>query len=88
MNRLFLSIQGPLSYFERENLEKALVQLIPGIKELQKRYISAHKMTYEIRYGQPLEKLKKQIKNIPNYKIKVVAQNRQQLEIYAKKLKK
>lgn len=88
LNRLFLSIQGPLSYFEKENLEKELLHHIPAIKSLQKRYMSSHKTTYEIKYGKSTDDLRKAIKkvNIPGYKVKVVAQNKKQIEIYAKKL--
>lgn len=88
LNRLFLSIQGPLSYFEKENLEKELLRHIPAIKKLQKKYMSSHKTTYEIKYEQSMEDLKKAIKkiNIPDYKVRVVAHNKKQIEIYAKKI--
>lgn len=90
LNRLFLSIQGPLSYSEKEALEKKLIRHIPAIKSLQKRYMSSHKTTYEIKYGQSIEELRKTIKkiDIPDYKIKVIAQSKKQVEIYALKRNK
>lgn len=88
LSRLFLSIQGPLSYFEKEDLEKALLQHIPSIKTLQKRYMSSNKTTYEIKSEKAIDGLKETLKkaNIPGYKIKIIAHNKKQMEIYAKKL--
>ena len=86
LNRLFLAIQGPLTYFEREALEKALVHHIPSIKSLQKRYMASHRAVYEMKSDRNIAKVADVIKKtvIPNYQIKVTTQNKKQLELYAR----
>lgn len=87
LNRLFLGIQGPLSYFEKEKLEAALVDYIHAIKSLKKKYMSSSKTVYELKASENTVELAAILKkvNIPGYRLKVVAYNKKQLEIYAKK---
>ena len=87
LNNLFLGIQGPLSYFEKEKLEAALVDYIHAIKSLKKKYMSSSKTVYELKASENTVELAAILKkaNIPGYHLKVVAYNKKQLEIYAKK---
>ena len=86
LTRLFLSIQGPLTYFEREALEEALVRHISSIKSLQKRYMSSNKTLYEIKSDKDAGKVADIIRKstIPNYQVKVTVYNKNRLEIYAR----
>ena len=87
LSRLFLAIQGPLTYFEKEALEKILVRHIPSIKSLQKRYMASGKTVYEMESDKSIAQLSDIMKKspLPDYHIKVTAYNKKQLEIHVKK---
>ena len=87
LSRLFLGIQGPLLYFEREALEAALVHHIHSIKSLKKTYMSASKTVYEMKSSKSTKELVDIVKKtvIPDYQLKVIAYNKRQVEIYVKK---
>lgn len=87
LSRLFLAIQGPLTYFQREAFEKFLVRHVASIKSLQKRYMASGKTVYEMESDKSIAQLSDIVKTSapPGYHIKVIAYNKKQLEIYVKK---
>ena len=86
LTRLFLSIQGPLTYFEREALAEALIRKISPIKSLQKKYMSSNRTLYEMKSDEGIAKVADIIKKsiIPNYQVKITTYNKKRLEIHAR----
>ncbi|MCY4320880.1 MAG: hypothetical protein OXC37_00525, partial [Bdellovibrionaceae bacterium] len=87
LNRLMISVQGPLTYIEREQLKKALIRKIKGIEDLQVRMINSSRVVYEAKSSQKPQELSKQLRavSLPNFLIQVKGYRNQNLEIYAKR---
>ena len=87
LNRLMISVQGPLNYAEREQLQKSLIKQTPGIENLQIRMLNSSRALYEAKSSQSIQDISKQLKKVslPHFLIQVKGYRAQKLEIYAKK---
>ena len=90
LNRLFLSVQGPLKCYERERLRKMLIRKIPSVKDLKERVITSQKLIYEVDSSENISSLLKHLKSIKTsqFSIQVTDYNKKQLEIYAQPINK
>ena len=86
LNRLMISVQGPLNYAEKERLQKSLIKKIPGIEGLQVRLLNSSRVVYEAKSSQSAQDIAKQLRSIslPHFLIQVKGYRNQKLEIYAK----
>ena len=86
-NRLIISVQGPLSYAEKEKLKKALIKSTPGIQSLEERLLTSNRVVYEAGSSQSIKQVAKQLKalSVPGFVIQLKGYKKQELEIYAKK---
>ena len=89
LNRLMIGVQGPLSYSEKEQLQKALIKKAFGIEDLQIRLLNSSRVVYEAKSSQSARELSKQLKSISllNFLIQVKGYRSHKIEIYAKKRK-
>ena len=87
LNRLMIGVQGPLNYGEREQLQKSLIKRVPGIEDLQVRFLNSSRVVYEAKSSQSAQKISKQLKSVslPHFLIQVKGYRNKKLEIYAKK---
>ena len=87
LNRMVISVQGPLSYAEKERLQKTLIKHISGIEDLQVRLLNSSRVVYEAKSSQSIQDISKQLKLVilPRFSIQVKGHRNQRLEIYAKK---
>ena len=87
LNRMVISVQGPLSYAEKEKLQKSLIKQVPGIEDLQVRLLNSSRVVYEAKSSQSIQDISKQLKSVslPYFSIQVKGHRNQRLEIYAKK---
>ncbi len=87
LNRMIISVQGPLDYYQKEKFKKYLLQNIPSIKGLQERLLASNKIVYEAEISESVSKLvtdlKKKSKN-PYFSIQITGYNKKRLNIYAK----
>lgn len=89
LNRMTVSVQGPLSYAEKEQLKKALIKNISGIQNLQERMLSSSRVVYEADSSSDIRSLAKQLRavSLRRFVIQVKGYRKQELEIYARKRK-
>ena len=87
LNRLMISVQGPLNYADAEQLQKSLIKKTPGIENLQVRLLNSSRVLYEAKSSHSIRDIAKQLKSIslPHFSIQVKGYRNQKLEIYAKK---
>ena len=87
LNRLMISVQGPLNYAEKEQLQQSLIRKVSGIEDLQVRALNASRVVYEAKSSQSIQNISKQLKSVslPRFLIRVKGYRNQKLEIYAKK---
>ena len=87
LNRLMISVQGPLSYAEREQLQKSLIKRVHGIEDLQVRMLNSSRVVYEAKSSQSVQELSKELKSVSlsHFFIQVKGYRNHKLEIYAKK---
>ena len=87
LNRLMISVQGPLTYAQKEQLKKILVQKIPGIQSLEEKLLTSSRVMYLAESSQNIKVIAKQLKEVSLSKfiIQVKGYKKQELEIYAKK---
>ena len=87
LNRLVISVQGSLSYAEKEQLQKSLIKYVSGIEDLQVRLLNASRVVYLAQSSQSAQDISKQLKSIslPRFLIQVKGYRNQKLEIYAKR---
>ena len=87
LNRLMISVQGPLNYIEREQLKESLIKRTSGIEDLQVRFLNSSRIVYEAKSSQSIQDISKQLKKISlsRFLIQVKGYKNQTLEIYAKK---
>lgn len=87
LNRLLLSVQGPLSYAEKEQLKKSLIEKIQGIQNLEERLLTAGRVVYLAESSDSAGTIARQIRraSLPPFVIQVKGHKNRELEIYAKK---
>ena len=87
LNRLMISVQGPLNYAEKEKLQKSLIKRVPGIEDLQVRLLNSSRVVYEAKSSQSAQDILKQLKSVsfPHFLIQVKGYRKQKLEVYAKR---
>jgi len=89
LSRLLISIQGPLTYAQKEQLKESLVERVPGIQNLEERLLTASREVYEAESSRDMRSIAKQLKalSLPKFVIQVKGYRKRELEIYAKKRK-
>lgn len=87
LHRLMISVQGPLTYAQKEQLKKLLVRKIPGIQSLEERLLTSNRVVYVAESSQSTANIARQLKKtaLPKFIIQVKGHKKQELEIYAKK---
>ena len=87
LSRLFLSVQGPLTYFEKERLKQALVQHISPIKDLKEAWMASNRLMYEVESSKSMKDLARAIRSqeIPGFKVQITGYSEKKLDIYAAK---
>ena len=87
LNRLMISIQGPLSYAQKEQLKKSLVKKVSGIQSLEEKLLTSSRVIYLAESSQNISAIAQQLKEVslPKFIIQVKGYRKQKLEIYAKK---
>ena len=85
--RLNISVQGPLTYVQREQLKKKLLQKVLGIHSLEERLLTSNRVVYSAETSQDAGSIAKQLKklSLPHFMIQVKGHRQKELEIYAKK---
>ncbi len=87
LNRVIVSVQGPLNLYQKEKLKEYLLQNISSIKGLQERLLASNQITYEAEISNGVSNLvtdiKKKSKN-KFFNIQINGYNKQRLNIYAK----
>ena len=88
LNRLFISIQGPLTYHQKEQLKASLVQDIPAIKDLREALIVSNRVLYEMESSESMKELAQAIRSqkFPLFKVQITGYNKKKLDLYAKTL--
>ena len=86
LNRLMISVQGPLTYAQKEQLKRALVKAIPDIQSLDERLLTSSRVVYLAESSQSVSSIARQLKavSLPKFVIQVKGYRKQELEIYAK----
>ena len=87
LKRLMISIQGPLTYAQKERLKQALVENISGLQSLEERFLTSNRVVYLAESSQNIRSIAKQLKEIslPKFVIQLKGYNKRELEIYAKR---
>ncbi len=87
LNQLLISIQGPLTYAQKERLKNILIAKTPGIQSLRERLLTSSRVVYAAESSQSASSIAKQLKklSLPGYVIQVKGHRKSELEIYAKK---
>ena len=87
LNRLMISVQGPLTYAQKEQLKRALVKAVPDIQSLEEHLLTSSRVVYLAKSSQNVSSIARQIKKVslPTFVIQVKGYKKQELEIYAKK---
>ena len=85
LNRLTLSIQGPIDFYEKERLQKLLIKRISAIKDLKKSRITSRQVIYNLESSAQIPSLVKSIRSsrISQFKLQITGYNRKRLDIYA-----
>ena len=88
LSRLFISIQGPLTYHQKERLKDMLVRDIPAIKDLRESLVSAGRILYEMESSRSMKELAGAVRShkFPLFKVKVTGHTKKKMDIYAKTL--
>ena len=88
LNRLFISIQGPLTYHQKERLRDLLVRDIPAIKDLRENLVTAGRVLYEMESSRNMKDLAGAVRShkFPLFKVKVTGHTQKKMDIYAKTL--
>ncbi|MGI9548940.1 MAG: hypothetical protein ACR2M7_03035 [Bdellovibrionales bacterium] len=87
LNRMIVSVQGPLDYHQKEKLKKYLVKEIPSLKRLQERLLASNKIVYEAEISKDASRFNSDLNKIlnnPSFSIIVNGYNNQQVDLYAK----
>ena len=86
LTRLMISIQGPLTYAQKEQLKKLLVKKIAGLQSLEERFLTSNRVVYSAESSLSIKSIAKQLKktSLPGFVIQVKGYRKQELEIYAK----
>ena len=86
LNRFFISIQGPLTYHQKDQLKAALIQKIPAIKDLKEALIVSNRILYEVEASQDMKALAKEIRSsrFSLFKVQITGYNQKKLDLYAK----
>ena len=87
LNRLMISVQGPLNYSQKEQLKKSLVKKISGLQNLEKKFLTSNRIVYEAESSEKIKSVAQQLRKIslPKFVIQVKGYKKNTLEIYAKK---
>ena len=87
LNRLTISVQGPLSYAQKEQLKKSLVRHISSLQNLEERLLTSSRVVYEAESSKNIRFIAQQLKKavLPHFIIQLKGYKKQELEIYAKK---
>ena len=87
LSRLLISVQGRLTYAQKEQLKESLIKKVPGIQNLEERLLTSSRVVYEAESSQDIRSIAKQLKelSLPKFIIQVKGYRKQELEIYAKK---
>ena len=87
LNRLMISVQGPLNYGQKEQLKKLLVQNVSSLKSLQERFLTSNRVLYEAEASQSIRVIAKQLRtlSLSEFVVQVKGYRKYNLEIYAKK---
>ena len=85
--QLVISVQGPISYPEKEQLKKLLLEKIPDLHSLEERLLTSSRVVYMAQSSKDMEFIANQLKTtiFSNFAIQVKGWTKQELEIYAKK---
>ena len=88
LNRLFISIQGPLTYHQKEQLKVALIQKVPAIKDLKEALVVSNRVLYEVESSASMKELAKAIRSsrFDLFRVQITGYNRKKLDLYAKTL--
>lgn len=86
LKRFFISIQGPLTYHQKEQLKVALIQKIPAIKDLKEALIVSNRVLYEVEASQDMKALAQAIRasRFALFKVQITGYNQKKLDLYAK----
>ena len=86
LKRLMLSVQGPLTYMEKERLKQALIQKVSSLKNLEKRFLTSNRAVYEAESSQNIKTITKELEKLKltNFVIQVKGYKKNTVEIYAK----
>ena len=86
LQQMILSVQGPLSYAQKEILKRLLIREVPGIKSLTERWMASGRVVYSAEIAEPTEVIAESLKNlqIPGFVIQLKGTKKGQAEIYAK----
>ena len=86
LNRLMLSVQGPLTYLEKERLKKSLIQNTASLKNLEERFLTSSRIVYEAESSKGIKALTQELKqlSLPHFDIQVKGYKKNTVEIYAK----
>ena len=86
LRQMTLSVQGPLSYSQKEILKIALVKEVSGIKSLTERLLSSSRAVYLAEISEPVASIAKQLKKLklPGFAIQLKGYKKGQAEIYVR----
>ena len=86
LNRLLISVQGPLNYAQKERLKKSLIQNVSGIQNLEERLLTSSRVVYEAEVSKDIKAIAKQLRklSLKAFVIQLKGYKKQELEIYAK----
>ena len=87
LSRLMLSVQGPLTYMEKEQLKESLIQKVSSLKNLEKRFLTSNRIVYEAESSQNIKAIKKELEKLKltKFVIQVKGYKKNTVEIYAKR---
>ena len=86
LNRFFISIQGPLTYHQKEQLKAALIQNISPIKDLKEALVVSNRVLYEVESSKGMKELAQAIRSssFSPFKVQITGYNQKKLDLYGK----
>ena len=87
LDRVSLSLQGPLSYMEKEQLKNLLIKHTKGLQNLEVAFLSSSRVIYAAESSSSVKELSRELKSlsIPGFAIKLKGFKKREIAIYAKK---
>ena len=87
LNRLKISIQGPLNYIEKDQLKTALLNKISSLSKMEVSLLTSSRVVYLAESSKTASQIAQHIKktSFPGFVVQVKGSKKKELEIYAKK---